>query len=212
MSSSYLPLPGWGTIGPFVQQEDAQRVRSPPTWLSLSHSQEDTKAETSPCPYPLSLSLWHLPTKEGLVPLGEYEGPPTRKEVGAVGIGKGEEGLGWVHPREEGREKVPSLEGDPASRRSPGSPAAWPTKLVPNPKGKTKESDSRTPSSLLQHLTNRSLGKGAELKVSTGIALGGMLSQHPLHRGEVWGPGKPGGGVCPQSGRTAELLSQPESF
>lgn len=73
MSSSYLPLPGWGIIGPFVQQEDAQRVRSPPTWLSLSHSQEDTKAETSPCPYPLSLSLWHLPTKEGLVPLGEYK-------------------------------------------------------------------------------------------------------------------------------------------
>lgn len=73
-------------------------------------------------------------------------------------------------PREGGREKVPSLQGDPASQRSPDSHAAWPTKMAPNPKGKTKESGSRGPSGLLQLVTNKPLGKGAELEVPTGAA------------------------------------------
>lgn len=104
-----------------------------------------------------------------------------------MGLGGGEEGLGWVHPEKGGREKVPSLEGDPASQRSPGSPAAWPTKMAPNPKGKTNKSDSRGPSSSLQLLTNGPLGKGGEQKVPTGTAVG-RLPQQPLHRGRVWGP------------------------
>lgn len=55
VSSSLLLLPSWETIRTFVQQENAQRVRSPPTWPTLSQSQGDTKAESrhpppTPCP------------------------------------------------------------------------------------------------------------------------------------------------------------------
>lgn len=68
MSSSHLLLPGWGTIGTFVQQEDAQRVRSPPTWLSLSQSQGDTKAESRHPP------LTPVPKAVGTVPEGLPQG------------------------------------------------------------------------------------------------------------------------------------------
>lgn len=111
-------------------------------------------------------------------------------------------------------EKVPSLQGDPASQRSPDSHAARPTKMAPNPKGKTKKAVSRAPRSLLLLLTNKPLGKGATLEVPRGAAIG---RGQPLPGGRAWGPedrGEPGGGEdrrkCPLPGKAAELESEPE--
>lgn len=89
-------------------------------------------------------------------------------------------------PRDGGQEKVPVFEGDPASQSSPSFPMAWPTKMVPNPKGETK-TDSRSLRSLLWLMTNRPLRKGGELKVPTDIAME-RPPQQPLHRGRVWSP------------------------
>lgn len=90
MSSSHLLLPGWGTIGTFVQQGHAQRVRSPPTWLSLSQSQGDTKAEPRRRPDPRSPSL------PGRASPGAQKGALTRRGASAASTAGGEEGSRWA--------------------------------------------------------------------------------------------------------------------
>lgn len=74
--------------------------------------------------------------------------------------GGGKEGSRWVRLGRGLRRHPQLIEGDGSLQGSPGANAAWPTKMVPDPKGKTKGPDARGPRSLPQLSPESPLRRG----------------------------------------------------